>query len=145
MSDPPSTWRAPVCFNAPSNSRMVRETLDRLGWTYDLDRSMHSFSRLMLVLAVPAVSYVFQFLVREPVEFVINVYDEKPTHAAELHFIEVKGITKNNAPKVREFLQEYAGSLPRKPYQIHWTERFKAGLLNRHHINAKREWKKWGV
>ncbi len=99
----------------------------------------------MVVLAVPAVAYVFQFIVREPVEFIINIYDEKPTHAAEMHFIEIKGINKKNAPRVRKFLQIFAASLPRKPYQIHWTERFKAGLLNKDHLNAKREWSRWGV
>jgi hypothetical protein len=145
MSKPPSTWRAPVCFDAPSISRVARETLDDLGWDYDRDRSIHSFSRLWVFISMPAVSYVFQFLVRDPVEIVINVYEEKPSHAAELHFLEIKGITKKNAPKVRKFLQKFASSLPKKPYNFHWTERFKAGFLNRHHMNAKRDWGKWGI
>ena len=141
----PDTWRAPVCYNAPSISKTVRETLDKLGWEYDRDRSLHSFSRLMVVLAIPAVTYVFQFIVREPVEFIINVYEEKPTHAAELHYIEIKGINTKNAPKVRRFLQEFSNALPKKPYKFHWTERFKAGFLNRAHLNARREWGRWGV
>jgi hypothetical protein len=145
MSVPPSTWRAAVCFDAPSISKVVRETLDDLGWEYDRDRSVHSFSRLWIAISMPAVSYVFQFLVRGPVEVVINVYEEKPSHAADLHFLEIKGLDGKNAPKVRRFLQEFASKLPKKPYRFHWTERFRAGFLNRHHMNSKREWGKWGV
>jgi hypothetical protein len=145
MTSPPSTWRAAVCYDAPSISKVVRETLDDLGWEYDRDRSIHSFSRLWIAISMPAVSYVFQFLVRAPVEVVINVYEEKPSHAADLHFIEIKGITKKNAPLVRKFLQNLSSSLPKKPYRFHWTERFRAGFLNRHHINARREWGKWGI
>jgi hypothetical protein len=145
MTSPPSTWRAAVCYDAPSISKVVRETLDDLGWEYDRDRSIHSFSRLYVAISMPAVSYVFQFIVREPVEIIINVYEEKPSHAAIIHFIEIKGIDGKNAPKVRKFLQNLASSMPKEPYRFHWTERFKAGLLNRHHINAKRDWGKWGV
>ena len=145
MAGPPNTWRAAVCYDAPSISKIVRETLDEMGWKYDRDRSIHSFSRLYVAISMPAVSYVFQFTVRAPIEIIINVYEEKPSHAAIIHFIEIKRIDGKNAPKVRRFLQKFASSLPKEPYRFHWTERFKAGLLNRHHINAKREWKKWGV
>jgi len=145
MAVPPSTWRAAVCFDAPSISKVVRETLDELGWKYDRDRTIHSFNRLWVAISMPAVSYVFQFIVKDPVDLIINVYEEKPTHAAELHFLELKGLSSGNAPKVRRFLQEFSSSLPKKPYKFHWTERFKAGLLNRHHINSRKEWGRWGV
>ncbi|MBN1391066.1 MAG: hypothetical protein JXA22_10545 [Candidatus Thermoplasmatota archaeon] len=145
MASPPSTWRAAVCYDAPSISKVVRETLDGLEWKYERDRTVHSFNRLWVAISMPAVSYVFQFIVSEPVELVINVYEEKTSHAAELHLLELKGIDRKNAPKVRKFLQRFASSLPKKPYRFHWTERFKAGFLNRAHLNAKREWGRWGV
>ncbi|MFW3146101.1 MAG: hypothetical protein ACMUIE_04740 [Thermoplasmatota archaeon] len=145
MTAPPSTWKAAVCFESAAVARLVRETLDSLEWKYERDRTIHSFGRLWVVISVPAVSYVFQFIVREPVEIVINTFDEKPTHASDLHFIEIKGITRKNAPRVRKLLQEFAGSLPRKPYDFHWKERFRAGFLNRQHMDAKRQWGRWGI
>ncbi|MBN1539679.1 MAG: hypothetical protein JW939_05995 [Candidatus Thermoplasmatota archaeon] len=145
MALPPSSWRAAVCYDALSISRIVRETLDGLGWKYERDRTVHSFNRLWVAISMPAVSYVFQFIVSEPVELVINVYEERPNHAAELHFLELKGVNSKNAPKVRKFLQAFASSLPKKPYNFHWTERFRAGLLNRHQIDSRKEWGRWGI
>ena len=145
MSHPPSTWRAAVCYDSPSISRKTREALDTLGWTYDRDRSERHFSKLMVVIAIPQASYVFQFLVRDPGKFVINVYDEKPTHSGLVHYIEVKGITKKNAKHVRRFLQTFSDSLPRKPYRIFWVERLKLGFIRFEHITAKREWSRWGI
>lgn len=145
MSTVPVKWRAAVCYDSPSITRMVRKTLDDMGWKYDRDRSMHHFSRLMVVIAIPSNSYVFRFIVREPVELVVDVYDEKPTHAGDIHFIEVDGIDNSNAPKVRKFLQSFAGNLPRRPYDFFMVERFKAGFLNRYHMRARREWSHWGI
>ena len=145
MSDPPSTWRAAVCYDSPSISKKTREALDELGWTYDRDRSERHFSKLMVVIALPQASYVFQYLVREPAKFVVNVYDEKPTHSGVVHYIEVKGITRGNARYVREFLQLFASSLPRKPYQFFWVERVRLGLIRSEHMRSKREGTRWGV
>lgn len=145
MSHPPSTWRAAVCYDSPSISRKTREALDTLGWTYDRDRSERHFSKLMVVIAIPQASYVFQFLVRDPGKFVINIYDEKPTHSGLVHYIEVKGITKKNAKHVRIFLHTFSDSLPRKPYRIFWVERLKLGFIRFEHLTAKREWSRWGI
>ncbi|MEA3558979.1 MAG: hypothetical protein U9R75_06970 [Candidatus Thermoplasmatota archaeon] len=145
MAVPPEKWRASVCYNSASIAKKVRETLDELGWEYERDRSIHSYARLWIVISLPSVTYVFQFFIRTGNGFVINAYDERPTHAGELHFIEIKGITKKNAKDVRKFLQLFARSLPQKPYNFHWKERFRAGFLNREHIIAKRKWGQWGV
>jgi len=145
MKEVPSTWRAAVCYDSPSITKLVRETLDEMGWTYDRDRALHHFSRLMLVIAIPSNTYVFRFIVREPVELVMDIYDERPTHSGDIHFIEINGIDGINAPKVREFLQRFSTKLPRKPYGFFLVERFKAGFLNRHHIRARREWSHWGI
>lgn len=145
MAIPPEKWRAAVCYDSPSVTKMVRKTLDDLGWVYERDRALHHFSRLMIVMAIPSNSYVFRFRVKDPVEITIDVYDERPTHAGDIHFLEVDGITNRNANRVRTFLQGFSQNLPRKPYGFFPVERFKAGFLNRHHMTAKREWSRWGV
>ncbi|MFO8050754.1 MAG: hypothetical protein R6V01_03545 [Thermoplasmatota archaeon] len=145
MPDLPDNWRAPVCYDSASIAKKVRETLDDLGWKYERDRSIHSYSRLWIVISLPSITYMFQFLVRRKMGFVINAYDERPTHAGDLHFLEIKGIDKENASDIRMFLQEFASSLPKKPYKFHWTERFRLGYLNREHLNARRKWAQWGI
>ncbi len=145
MSNPPNKWRAAVCFDSPSITRILRQTLDDLGWSYDRDRALHHFSRLMVVIAIPSNSYVFRFNVKDPVKLKIDVFDERPTHAGDIHFLEIQGITSTNAPKVRKLLNTFSNNLPRKPYDFFFVERFKAGFLNRHHMSSKRQWSKWGV
>jgi hypothetical protein len=143
--DPPESWRAPVCFDAPSTASRLREALDSLGWEYERDRGMHHFSRLYVVISMPSNAYTFRFMVKRPVKVRIDIYEERPTHTAELRFIDISGLDGKNAPKVRQLLNEFASSLPRKPYDFFWQERFRAGLLNRHHLTAKREWSHWGI
>lgn len=143
--DPPDTWRAPVCFDAPSTASKLREAMDHLGWEYERDRGMHHFSRLYIVISMPTNSYTFRFKVKRPVKVQFDIYEERPNHSAELRFVEVKGLNRKSAPRVRELLNEFADSLPRRPYDFYWQERFRAGLLNRHHLTAKREWSRWGI
>jgi hypothetical protein len=143
--DPPERWRAAVCFDAPSTASKLREAMDALGWTYERDRGMHHFSRLYIVISMPTNSYTFRFMVLKPIKVQIDVYEERPNHSAELRFVEVKGLDRRNAPMVRKLLNEFASSLPRKPYAFFWQERFRAGLLNRHHLTARREWGRWGI
>jgi hypothetical protein len=145
MGAPPETWKAAVCVDSPNISRAVRRSLDDLGWDYDRDRSVHNFSKLILFITLPQMSYVFQFLVRAPIEIVINCYDERPSYAGDIHFIEIKGITEENVPRVRKFLNIFARHLGKKPYEIGWKERFRAGLLARPHLTARREWSRWGI
>jgi hypothetical protein len=145
MVTPPETWRAAVCRDSPNVSKAIRKVIDNMGWEYERDRSHHNFSRLMLFITMPQMSYVFQFLVRDPVEIVINCYDERPTHASDIHYLEIKGLTKRNAPMVRKMLQGFVDELGMRPYDFHWKERFRAGLLARPHMEARREWSRWGI
>lgn len=145
MSSPPEIWKAPVCYDSASIAKKVRETLNKLGHEYDRDRTIHSYSRLWVVISLPSVTYVFKFIVKGEMDVVIKAYDEKPTHAGELHFIEISGIDKKNAKFIRKFLHVFAGSLPKKPYEFHWKERFRVGFLNREHMTAKRKWGQWGI
>ena len=145
MVKPPGTWRAAVCYDSPSISRVVRETLEGLGWEFERDKGLHHFNKMMVVIAMPQASYVFKYIVKKPVRFSISVYDEKPTHSGVVHYIEVDGITKENAPKVRRFLQGFAGSLPREPYDFFWVERVGLGLIRPEHLTAKRRWASWGI
>ena len=145
MTDPPETWRGAVCYDSLSIAKVVRETLDHLGWEYERDSGKHYHSRMMIVFALPRASYVFKFLVSKPAKLEIHVYDEQPTHSGVTHYIEITGITKKNAPGVRGFLQEFAGRLPRSPYRFFWSERFRLGLIRPEHMKAKGAWARWGI
>ena len=145
MTAPPEVWRGAVCYESPLISKMIRETLDEMGWIYERDRTEHHYTRLMVAITMPSASYVFQYIVKDPIDVIINIYDEKPTHTGISHYVEIKGLTSKNAPRIRKFLGKVADKLPRKPYDFFWQERFRTGILFRDHLVAKREWGRWGI
>ena len=81
-----SEWKSAVCYNSKNMAKITRETLDELGFEYERERSYKSYSKLMVVLPLPKFSYIFQFKISEPAQFIINIYDTKPTHSGDLHF-----------------------------------------------------------
>ena len=88
-----SQWHSAVCYNSKSIAKVTRETLDRLGYSYDRERTYKPYSKLMVIMPLPKFSYVFQFKVTKPSEFIINIYDTRPTHSGELHLLEILEIS----------------------------------------------------
>jgi len=145
MAYPPETWKAALCVDSPNISKAMRLALDELGWEYERERSNHHFTRLMVFITMPQNSYVFRFNVNSPARIVIDCYDERPTHVGEIHYMEIRGLDRKNARSVRELLQTFANKLGRRPYDFHWKERVRSGLLSRPHLEARREWSRWGI
>jgi hypothetical protein len=140
-----SEWLSAVCYNSKSMAKVVRETLDGLGYSFSRERSYKPYSKLMVILPLPKFSYVFQFQVSKPAEFIINIYDTKPTHSGELHILELQEITPENLDFIKQFLQAVADNLPRKPWKFFWSERFKYALAAPEYLRAKKAWREMGV
>ena len=138
-------WHAAICYNAKSIAKISRETLDELGFKYERERSYKPYSKLMVVFPLPKYSYVFQFRIKEPVEFIINIYDTKPNPSGDLHLIEITEISKDNLAQIKKFLQAMTNKLPRKPWKFFWLERFRYAFAAPEYLKAKKAWKKMDV
>ena len=131
-------WTAPVSI--PSNEMVahVKETLEEMGFTYRRERTYHHYSRLLIVLPMPESSYVFRFRVLSPAKFLIDLYDTRPTHSGELHFIELRDV--ENLDVARRFLRKLVARMPRKPWKFTFMERFRTGFLTPEYVRARRIW-----
>lgn len=140
-----SEWHSAICYNAKSMAKIARETLIDLGYQFDRERSYKAYSKLMIILPLPRFSYIFQFKVNAPAEFIINFYDTRPTHSGELHLIEILNITPENLRYIKGFLKALAKNLSRKPWKFFWSERFRYAIAAPEYLRAKKAWRSMGV
>lgn len=144
-TDVRSEWHSAVCYNAKSIAKITRETLNELGYDYERTRSYKPYSKLMVMFPLPRFSYVFQFKITNPKEFIINVYDTKPTHSGELHLLEILDINVDNLSKVKEYLNKLVENLPRKPWKFFWSERLRYAIAAPEYLRAKKAWHEMGI
>ena len=140
-----SEWTSAVCYNSKSMAKITRETLEQLDYTFERERSYKPYSKLMVILPLPRFSYAFQFRIKAPAEFIINLYDTRPTHSGELHILELQDLTPENLEHAKKFLKSLADNLPRKPWKFFWSERFRYALAGPEYLRAKKAWRKMGV
>ncbi|MCD6383174.1 MAG: hypothetical protein J7L88_01780 [Thermoplasmata archaeon] len=138
-------WEATMWMEAREAAALMRESLEELGYVFERDATMKSFTKIMLIVPLPQFSYVFQFLVKEPSRFLVNIYDTQPKHGATLHHIEIKGIERKNLREVKKLLQTFAKRMERKPYKFPLYQRIQGGILSSEFLTAKRLWSIWGV
>ena len=138
-------WESAVCYNAKSMAKVTRETLEELGYSFERERGYKPYSKLMVVIPLPKFSYVFQFKVTAPEQFIINLYDTAPSHSGRLHFLEIREITPENLGAVKKFLKCLAANLPRKPWKFFWSERIKYAIAAPEYLRAKKAWRKMGI
>ena len=139
------TWCAAICYNARSIAGLLRESLEELAYEYTREKSEKNFTRLVVIVPMPQLSYVFQFRVSKPSEFIINTYDVRPTHSGEVHFIELQGLNEDNLGDARKVLTLLTEKLPRKPWKIFWAERLRYGILTPEYLEAKSAWYRMGI
>jgi hypothetical protein len=139
------TWEVAVYLDAISTAKLLRAALGELNFKFSRDKTEKPFTSLMVVVPMPRFAYAFQFKIEEPSEFVINIYDTKPTPSGILHLIEVRDINEDNLNDVRKVLKQLASKMPRKPWKFYWSERFKYALAAPEYVRAKKKWNRMGV
>jgi len=145
MKKYPETWTATLCSDARSNATMLRESLEELDYTFQRDKEDKHYTRIMVVIPMPQFAYVFKFMISEPADFEVLLYDSKPTHSGTLHHIEIKYISKKNIKAIKKLLKKFTLKLPRKPYKFLLSERLKLGLLAPEYLTSRNKWRMMGI
>ncbi|MBA3044126.1 hypothetical protein FP804_03210 [archaeon] len=135
----------PISFNARSTSAALREVLKELKFKFERETTQKHYTRMMVVMPMPKFAYAFRFVVKEPSEFVMDLYDAKMTHSGVMHFIEIDGVNKENANDIRKVLNGLVKKLPRKPWKFTLGQRFQYAFLAPEIVTAKRKWRKLGI
>lgn len=124
---------------------LVRKCLVELDYSFERRRTFKSYSKLMFVLSIPRNTYVFDFKVTDPADFRVQVYDVYPTPSAVVHFFEVEGIDSKSSPHITKLVALLSDKMPRKPWKITMSERFRYGFLAPEYVTAKGRWMKLGA
>ncbi len=134
-------WSAPICLKAQKMSGICTGLLETKGWEFEKSDSIKNFQQIVAVISFPKFSYVFRFEVKAPQEMYIDFYDTQPTHAAELHFIELTYPVDANMDLIHRFLHDLVEVMPRKPWEFYLRERFRYGFAVPEFLRAKKIWR----
>ena len=135
----------PISFNARSISTVLRKVLEDLNFKFERETTQKHYTRLMVVMPMPKFAYAFRFVVKEPSEFIMDLYDAKMTHSGMMHFIEIDEVNRENINDIRKVLGEIVKKLPRKPWKFTLGQRFQYAFLAPEIVTAKRKWRKLGI
>jgi len=135
----------PISFNARSTSTALRGVLEELKFKFERETTQKHYTRVMVVMPMPKFAYAFRFVVKEPSEFVMDLYDAKITHSGMMHFIEIDDVNKENINDIRKVLNGLVKKFPRKPWKFTIGQRFQYAFLAPEIVMAKRKWKKLGI
>jgi len=134
------TWESPMAFKAQDMADLVHKVLDRLGYKYERETGKKHYTKLYVIMPTPQYAYVFRYLISEPIELKIDLYDTQPTHASLMPFIEIEGITDDNINQVRAILNELRKDLPRDPWLFTMGQKFQHGFLMPEFRRARKAW-----
>ena len=138
-------WKSPISYDAQTMAKAIRKSLEDLDFKFSRDTSHRHYSKNMLIMPMPKFAYVFRFLVEEPCEIVMDMYDTYPSHAGILPFLEIKNIDDDNVKEVQKILSGVVKQLPREPWKFTKFQKFQLGYLLPDYRRAKKAWKKMGL
>jgi len=138
-------WQSAISFNSMSITTMLRELLEGMNARFRREKSERSYSQLYAIVPFPRVAYVFRFIIEEPCELIIDVYDMNPAISGSMTFMEIPAIMDSNIHFARRLLRKLTEKLPRPPWKFTMAQRVQHGLLNMDILKAKKHWMTLGV
>jgi hypothetical protein len=137
--------RLPCSFSAQTIALSLREVLEELKFKFERESIQKHYTQIMVLVPLPKFAHTFRFVIREPSEFIIDIYDAKITHSGMIHFIELENIRKENIDNIRLVLNKLAYKLPHKPWKFTLGQKFQIGFLAPEIITARAKWRKLGI
>ncbi|MDI6708433.1 MAG: hypothetical protein QMD21_02195 [Candidatus Thermoplasmatota archaeon] len=137
--------RLPSSFSAQTLAPLLRESLEELKFKFEREQIQKHYTQIMVLVPLPKFAYTFRFVIKEPSEFIIDLYDAKITHSGMVHFIELENVRRENIANIRLVLSNLTTKLPRKPWEFTLAQKFQIGFLAPEIITARSKWRKLGI
>lgn len=138
-------WKSPISFSSDGVAKVLRETLEELDYKYARDKVQKYYDKTFVVVPMFRFAYAFRFIVEEPSEFTLDVYDTQPTHSSVIPYMEIDPVKNDNFDDIRKMLTLFAGKLPREPWKFTIGQRLMHGAIMPEFRRAKKAWEKIGV
>ena len=138
-------WISPISYNSESCAKVMREVLEELGYKFKRDRVQKHYDKVYVVVPLFRFAYAFRFIIEEPSEFTVDLYDTQPTHSSVMPIIEINPVNEGNFEDIRKMLKLMAGKFPREPWRFTLVQRLMHGALMPEFRRARKAWEKIGV
>jgi hypothetical protein len=138
-------WISPVSFGSESLAKVMREVLEELDYKFKRDQVQKHYDRFYVVIPMFRFAYAFRFIVTEPSEFTVDMYDTQPTHSSVMPYLEIDSVTDENIKDIRKVLKLIVKKLPREPWKFTKGQRLMHGAIMPEFRKAKKAWMKIGI
>ncbi|UCF07627.1 MAG: hypothetical protein JSW28_08265 [Thermoplasmata archaeon] len=145
MEDFEYKWKSPISFSCEGVAKVLREVLEELGYEFKRDKVQKHYDKTMVIVPLLRFAYAFRFIVEEPSEFIVDVYDTQPTHSSVMPYMEIDPVNDKNIEDIQKMLRKVAEKLPREPWQFTLGQRLMHGALMPEFRRARKAWEKIGV
>ena len=136
----PTDWKSPVSYSALHMARLIREAMEELDWKFERESGERIYSRTVVIVPTMKAAHVFRYIVKQPVEVVIETYDTRPTHSSYMPYLEIKGLDEKAVREVKKMLKIVVADLERPPWEFTLAQRINHGLLLPEFKEARRAW-----
>lgn len=138
-------WVSPVSFSCEGLSKILRETLEELGYEFKRDHVEKYYDKVYVIVPLFRFAYGFRFIVNEPSKFIVDLYDTQPTHSSVMPYMEIDSVTDDNLKDIQKMLKLMVEKLPREPWKFTKGQRLMHGAIMPEFRKAKKAWERIGV
>ncbi len=138
-------WQSPISYEAKEFAKIIRESLEKLGYVFIRDNATKAYSRFVIMLPMMGGAHVFKYVVEYPARFDIELYDTYPsTKPGLIPMMEISNIDNNNMDVVKKLLDEAVSKVERPPWEFTKGQRLMVGFLLPEFGAARKAWKQLG-
>jgi hypothetical protein len=138
-------WKSPISFGSEGLAKIMREVLEELDYTFKRDKVEKPFDKFYVIMPILRFAYAFRFIVEEPSEFTVDLYDTQPTHSSTMPYIEINYVNNDNIKDIQKMLNLMVKKLPREPWKFTKSQRIMHGAVMPEFRRARKAWEKIGV
>ncbi|UCE74706.1 MAG: hypothetical protein JSV56_03120 [Methanomassiliicoccales archaeon] len=138
-------WISPISYSSEGLAKLLREILEELDYKFQRDKVEKFYDKFYVIIPLFRFAYAFRFIITEPSEFIVDVYDTQPTHSSVMPYIEIDSVNDENIEDIQKMLTLMVEKMPREPWKFTKGQRLMHGALMPEFRKARKAWEKIGV
>ena len=127
--------KLPVCFEPRTTAASFRKLLDEKEYQYERTISHRTYTKVSFVIAHEKSAMVYRYFINDS-KLKADIWAENPS-SGDVTYIEIESEDKVIRNKL---LNEFALSLPRKPWKYTFTQKIRNGWFSQGIFRAKAKW-----
>ena len=130
--------KLPVCFESRTTAASFRKLLDKKEFNYKRTTGSRTYTKVSFVIAHEKSAMVYKYDI-ENSKIKADIWEENPS-SGNITYIEIESEEKKLE---NELLNDFALSLPRKPWEYTITQKLRNGWFSQGIFRAKSKWENY--